>query len=66
MLEPQIGEIIDKRGYRQNWIADQIGVSAQQLNNWITGKSHPRAEKLFELAKFLGVKVDDLYKWKEK
>lgn len=39
----------------------KLGVSANTLSNWSTGKSMPSLEKAFQLADLLGVKVDDLY-----
>jgi putative transcriptional regulator len=60
-LKPKIGELINKSGYTRKYIAEQIEVSRKQLSNYVVGRSYPTAEKLFMLAKILGVKVDDLY-----
>jgi transcriptional regulator with XRE-family HTH domain len=65
MLKPRIKEIIRQRGYRQNYVADQLGVSSQQLSNWINGVNFLPMDKAFKLARFLGVKVDDLYEYIE-
>jgi DNA-binding XRE family transcriptional regulator len=56
-----IGEYIEKSGFKKGHIADQLGVTRQQLSNWIGGRSHPPIMKAFQLAKLLGCKVDDLY-----
>lgn len=61
MLKCKIGEIIDKKGYRRKFIADKIGVTPQQLSNWIHGRSYPTVDKLFKVAEILECKVDDLY-----
>lgn len=61
MIKPRMKQIIIERGYRQNFVADKLGVSKQQLSNWVNGLSYPPMNKAFALAKFLGVKVDDLY-----
>jgi putative transcriptional regulator len=60
-MKSKIGEWIDKRGYKRKFVADIMGVSQNQLSNWVTGKSYPTAEKLFKLADFLECKTDDLY-----
>lgn len=39
----------------------ELGISANTLSNWSTGKSIPSLDKAFKLADLLGVKVDDLY-----
>ncbi|MCS1352425.1 helix-turn-helix transcriptional regulator [Mechercharimyces sp. CAU 1602] len=46
-------------------IAEKLEVSKQQVSLWVTGKSYPRCEKLFELAHLLQCKVDDLYEFTE-
>jgi DNA-binding XRE family transcriptional regulator len=64
-MESRIGYWIGKRGYKKGYIAEQLGISRQQLSNWIGGRSHPPIEKAFELSKLLNCKVDDLYKEEE-
>jgi putative transcriptional regulator len=60
-MKSRIGEWIDLRGYRRKYIANLMGVSQNQLSNWVTGRSYPTAEKLFKLAKVLDCKVDEMY-----
>ena len=60
-MKSQIKQIIVNKGLKQKDVAELIGVTSQQLSNWINGSSYPRLEKAFELAKLLDVKVDDLY-----
>lgn len=64
-LKCKIGDIINEKGYKKGWVAQQIGVSGQQMSNWIVQRSYPTADKLFRLAAFLDVKVDDLYTYIE-
>jgi len=60
-LKCKIGYWIELRGYKKSWVAKQIGVSNVVLSRWINDVSMPSVVKLFELAEFLDVKVDDLY-----
>lgn len=60
-MKSKIGYWIEERGYMKKFIAKQLGITPNQLSNWINGKSHPTIEKAFKLADLLGVKVDDLY-----
>ncbi|RBW69474.1 helix-turn-helix domain-containing protein [Bacillus taeanensis] len=65
-MKSRIGEIIDQRGYKKRYIAEMMGISQNQLSNWVTGKSYPTAVKLFELAELLDCTVDDLYEKDDK
>lgn len=60
-MKSLIGEKIDQRGYKRKFVAAQMGITQDQLSNWVTGKSYPTVKKLFLLAEFLECKVDDLY-----
>jgi putative transcriptional regulator len=61
MLKSNIGWLIKKSEYSREYIMKELGVSANTLSNWSTGKSIPSLEKAFQLADLLNCKVDDLY-----
>jgi len=61
-MENNIKELIAKRGYKQKFVANQLGISAQQLSNWIKGTSTPRLEVAYKLADFLEVDVTEVWK----
>lgn len=65
MLVCKIGQIIDSKGYKRKFIADQVGITQQQLSNWVTGRSYPPIDKAFKLAELLNCTVDDLFEKKE-
>ncbi len=46
-------------------VAEKLNVTKQLFSSWVNGKVHPRADKLFEIARVLGCKVDDLYEYRE-
>ncbi|WP_100406283.1 helix-turn-helix transcriptional regulator [Bacillus solitudinis] len=60
-MKSRIGELLDERGLKSKYIANKLEVTQEQVSKWRNGKSYPRLEKAFKLAKLLGVKVDDLY-----
>jgi putative transcriptional regulator len=60
-MKSLIGERIESSGLRKGYIAKEIGITGQQLSNWIAGRSFPTIQKAFQLAKLLNCKVDDLY-----
>ena len=61
MLKSKIGYYIELRGYKKKWVAEQLGVSQNVLSRWINDGAMPSVKKLFELAKILNCKADDLY-----
>jgi len=71
LLKPRINLLIaeyeDKHGrVKRKDIAEKIGITPQYLTTLASGKvKAPNTEVLFKLAAFLGVKVDDLFEYKE-
>ena len=61
MLQSKIGMLLRTSKYRREYIQKVLGVSANTLSNWCTGKTYPTIDKAFQLAKLLDVKLDDLY-----
>ncbi|MGE7216567.1 helix-turn-helix domain-containing protein [Priestia koreensis] len=64
MYKPRINFLIQRAGIKKKFIAESIGVSANQLSNWISGKNYPTVDKAFKLADLLNCDVKDLYEWK--
>jgi putative transcriptional regulator len=60
-ISSNIGQIIEKKGYKKRFVAEKMGITQTQLSNWISGRSYPSTPKLFKLAYFLDCKVDELY-----
>jgi putative transcriptional regulator len=61
IMRNRIGEFIAREGYKKKYVAEKIGVSQNQLSNWLTRRSYPSIPNLFRLADLFGVKVDDLF-----
>jgi transcriptional regulator with XRE-family HTH domain len=51
----RIKELRLSRGYKQQWIADKIGVTLRTYQFWQQGKIPPTGENLERLAKLFGV-----------
>ncbi|WP_042352241.1 helix-turn-helix transcriptional regulator [Bacillus massiliigorillae] len=64
-LKSNIGKIIDESPYKRDYIRKVFNRSRNTVSAWCTGKSYPTVNELFELAKLLDVKVDDLYDMEE-
>jgi transcriptional regulator with XRE-family HTH domain len=63
MLRSRIGEWLKKSGYRRDFVANYIGISARQLEKYIKGESFPTVPKLFKLARLFNCTTDDLYEY---
>jgi putative transcriptional regulator len=61
MIKSRIGVLLRVSKYRREFIQKELGVSANTLTNWCTGKTYPPIDKAFILADLLNVKVEDLY-----
>ena len=56
----RIKEVLEEKGIKQKWLAEQLGKSYNMVNSYIQNRQQPRLEVLFEIAKILGVEVKDL------
>ena len=53
-------EYIVKKGLKQKYIAEKVGVSEVTVSNWVKGKMRPNEQHLNELAKILDVSIEKL------
>lgn len=51
----RVKEIRTVRGFTQSNVAEQLGISFQQLQKYETGANRVSASRMFELSKLLGV-----------
>ncbi len=61
MWKCKIEELINKSGYRKDFIAHNIGTTTRQLRKYEKFELFIPMEKALLLAKLLKCKVDDLY-----
>lgn len=61
----RIKEILEEKGIKQTWLAEQLGKSYNMVNGYVQNRQQPRLEVLFEIAEILGVKPKDLLKDKK-
>lgn len=55
-----IRNLIKKKGLKQTFVAEQAGMTDQQLTDILRGRKLLRVEHLTPLARVLGVSVEDL------
>ena len=56
----RIKEVLDEKGIKQIWLAEQLGKSYNMVNSYIKNRQQPRIEVLFDIAKILNVEAKDL------
>ena len=56
----RIKEVLDEKGIKQKWLAEQLGKSYNMVNAYVQNRQQPRIEVLYDIAKILGVNVKDL------
>lgn len=56
-----IKKCILKSGFKNTYIAEQMGVHDTEISNWIAGRRTMTKDKVRKLAKLLKCKMTDLY-----
>ena len=56
----KIKEILDRKGIKQKWLAEQLGKSYNMVNSYVQNRQQPRLEILIDIAKILDVDVIEL------
>jgi transcriptional regulator with XRE-family HTH domain len=60
-LRPRYKEWLARRGKTNKDLAEHLRISEGRVSEWVNNKGYPRFEMLWETAKFLEIKMDDLY-----
>jgi len=56
----KIKEVLDRKGIKQTWLAEQLGKSYNMVNSYVQNRQQPRLEVLHDIAKILDVDVIEL------
>lgn len=56
----RIKEVLDERGIKQTWLAEQLGKSFNMVNSYVKNRRQPSLETLYKIADILKVDVKDL------
>lgn len=56
----RIKEILDEKGIKQTWLAEQLGKSFNMVNSYVQNRHQPPIEVLYKIAEILDVEVADL------
>ena len=61
----RIKEVLESKGIKQTWLAEQIGKSFSVVNAYVCNRRQPSLDVLFEIAKILNVDPKELINSKE-
>ena len=53
--------LIVSKGFKQSWVAEQIGVTDTTVSLWATNKTQPNAESLIKLMDVLECTPEEIY-----
>ena len=56
----RIKEVLDEKGIKQKWLAEQLGKSYNMVNGYVQNRQQPRLEILYDIARILNVSVKEL------
>ncbi|PPK92787.1 helix-turn-helix protein [Nonlabens xylanidelens] len=58
----RIKEVLEQKGIKQVWLADQLGKSFNTVNGYVQNRAQPSLEVLYKIAKILNVDPKELLK----
>ena len=58
----RIKEVLEQKGIKQKWLAEQLGKSYNMVNSYAQNRRQPSIEDLYRIAKILDVNPKDLLK----
>ncbi|WP_299064961.1 helix-turn-helix transcriptional regulator [uncultured Polaribacter sp.] len=61
----RIKEVLETKGIKQIWLAEQLGKSYNMVNSYAQNRRQPSIEDLYKIAEILSVDVTELLKRKE-
>lgn len=56
----RIKEVLDEKGVKQTWLAEQLGKSYNMVNAYVQNRQQPRLAVLYKIADILDIDVKDL------
>ena len=56
----RIKEILEQKGIKQKWLAEQMGKSYNMVNSYAQNRRQPSLENLYKIAEILDVEAKEL------
>jgi putative transcriptional regulator len=64
-VKNRLKEILDKKGIKQIWLAEQINISPKTLNNIIGNKYNTSLEVALKISKILDIDIQEIFELSE-
>jgi len=61
MVRNRLREILDERGIKQIWLAEQVGITRQTMSNLVKNRYNTSAEVGLKIALVLKLSFDDIF-----
>lgn len=61
VVKNRLKEILEERGIKQSWLAEQLGLHRGTVNNIISNKYNTTMEMGLKIAYILNMKFDDIF-----
>lgn len=65
IVKNRLKEILDNRGIKQVWLAEQVGISFKTLSNICNNRYNTSLEVAFKIAKVLDLRLEDIFKYEQ-
>ena len=56
----RIKKVLEKKGIKQIWLAEQLGKSYNMVNSYAQNRRQPSLEDLYKIASILNVEINEL------
>jgi transcriptional regulator with XRE-family HTH domain len=56
----RIKEVLNEKGIKQKWLAEQLGKSYNMVNSYVQNRKQPRLEVLYKIAEILNIEAKEL------
>jgi transcriptional regulator with XRE-family HTH domain len=56
----RIKDVLEQKGIKQKWLAEQLGKSYNMVNSYVQNRRQPSLEGLYKIAEILDVEVKEL------
>ena len=62
----RIKEVLEEKGIKQKWLAEQLGKSYNMVNSYAQNRRQPSLEDLYRIAEILNIEAQELLTKKKK
>ena len=60
-VKNRLKEILEEKGIKQTWLAEQVGITKQTMSNLIKNRYTTSMDIAFKISKVLEVKITDIF-----